>query len=86
MAHYVLTADAAVDDLAKLFRFTPANIVVVSYDEWQGPNSTARATLGAAWPQFNNGATPWKGLWLDSGATFGKIGRISTIKETRVLK
>ena len=81
MAHYVLTADAAVDDLANLCLRTLANIVVVSYDEWKGPNSTARATLGAAWPQFNNGASPWMGLWLNSGAIFGKTGRISTIKE-----
>ena len=86
VAHYVLTADAAVDDLAKLFRFTPANLVVVSYDEWKGPNATAREKMAAAWPQFNNGANPWMGLWLTSGAVFGKASRISSIQEKLMLK
>ena len=34
LAHFVVTAEATVDDLQCLFSQTLANIVAVSYDDW----------------------------------------------------
>ena len=34
LAHFVVTAEATVDDLERLFSYTPSNIVVVSYQDW----------------------------------------------------
>ena len=68
-------------DMARLFSKTPANIVVVSYDEWTDKNSNARWTMIDAWQRFSGGGTMWNAFWMKPGAVFVKTARISTIAE-----
>ena len=48
LAHFVVTAEATVDDLQCLFSQTPANIVVVSYHDWKDKDHTVERTLEQA--------------------------------------
>ena len=81
LAHFVVDAEATVDDLQWLFSQTPANIVVVSYQDlskWQA----VERTLEQAVHRLNGGEGPqWHELWLRPGAIFGKTSRISSIEE-----
>ena len=45
LAHFVVTAEATVDDLECLFSYTLANIVVVLYHDWKDEGRTLERTL-----------------------------------------
>ena len=82
LAHFVVTAEATVDDLECLFSQTPANIVVVSYHDWKDKDHTVERTLEQAAHRLNGGGGPqWHGLWLRPCAIFGKTTRISSVEE-----
>ena len=82
LAHFVVTAEATVDDLECLFSHTPANIVVVSYQDWKDKCHTVERTLEQAVHRLNGGEGPqWHELWLRPGAIFGKTSRISSVEE-----
>ena len=81
LAHFVVDAEATVDDLQWLFSQTPANIVVVSYQDWSKWQAVER-TLEQAVHRLNGGEGPqWHELWLRPGAIFGKTSRISSVEE-----
>ena len=82
LAHFVMTAEATVDDLERLFSYTPANIVVVSYHDWKDKGHTVERTLEQAMLRLNGGEVrQWHELWLRPGAIFGKTSRISSIEQ-----
>ena len=82
IAHFVVTAEATVDDLESLFSYTPANIVVVSYHDWKDEGRTLERTLEQAVQRINGGERlQWHELWLRPGAIFGKTSRISSVEE-----
>ena len=82
LAHFVVTAEATVDDLECLFSQTLANIVVVSYHDWKDNGHTVERTLEQAVHRLNGGEGPqWHELWLRPGAIFGKTSRISSVEE-----
>ena len=81
LAHFVVTAEATVDDLERLFSYTLANIVVVSYQDWSKWQAVER-TLEQAMQRINRGESlQWHELWLRPGAIFGKTSRISSVEE-----
>ena len=81
IAHFVVTAEATVDDLERLFSYTLANIVAVSYQDWSKWQAVER-TLEQAVHRLNGGEGPqWHELWLRPGAIFGKTSRISSVEE-----
>ena len=81
LAHFVVDAEATVDDLQWLFSQTLANIVVVSYQDWSKWQAVER-TLEQAVHRLNGGEGPqWHELWLRPGAIFGKTSRISSVEE-----
>ena len=81
LAHFVVIAEATVDDLECLFSYTPANIVVVSYQDWSKWQAVER-TLEQAVHRLHGGEGPqWHELWLRPGAIFGKTSRISSVEE-----
>ena len=82
LAHFVVIAEATVDDLQCLFSQTPANIVVVSYHDWKDKGHTVERTLEQAVHRLHGGEGPqWHELWLRPGAIFGKTSRISSVEE-----
>ena len=82
IAHFVVTAEATVDDVESLFSYTPANIVVVSYHDWKDEGRTLERTLEQAMQRINGGERlQWHELWLRPGAIFGKTSRISSVEE-----
>ena len=82
LAHFVVTAEATVDDLECLLSQTPANIVVVSYHDWKDKGHTVERALEQAVHRLHGGRGPqWHELWLRLGAIFGKTSRISSVGE-----
>ena len=82
LAHFVVTAEATVDDLQCLFSQTLANIVVVSYHDWKDKDHTVERALEQAVYRLNGGGGPqWHGLWLRPCAIFGKTTRISSVED-----
>ena len=81
LAHFVVTAEATVDDLERLFSCTPSNLVVVSYQDWSNWRAV-EGTLEQAMHRLNGGEVrQWHELWLRPGAIFGKTSRISSVEQ-----
>ena len=81
LAHFVVTAEATVDDLERLFSYTPSNLVVVSYQDWSNWRAV-EGTLEQAMHRLNGGEVrQWHELWLRPGAIFGKTSRISSLEQ-----
>ena len=79
---FVVTAEATVDDLERVFSHTLANIVVVSYQDWKDKCHTVERALEQAVHRLHGGEGPqWHELWLRPGAIFGKTSRISSVEE-----
>ena len=55
LAHFVVTAEATVDDIERLFSHTLANIVVVSYQDWKDKGHTVERTMEQSVHRLNGG-------------------------------
>ena len=81
LAHFVVATEATVDDLERLFSYTPSNLVVVSYQDWSNWRAV-EGTLEEAMHRLNGGEVrQWHELWLRPGAIFGKTSRISSVED-----
>ena len=75
------TVDVTVDDLESFFFYTPANIVVVSYDVWLEESADIPVKVGRAVKRLNKLEVLWDVLWMRYGAIFAKTTRISAVAE-----
>ena len=81
IAHVVVTEEADVRDLVRMFSSTRASIVVVSYDKWHDERSTIQEKMVEAFRRFGSGPYKWDTLWMTIAAAFVKTARISTAVE-----
>ena len=81
IAHVVVTEEADVRDLVRMFSSTRASIVVVSYDKWNGKRSSAQEKMFEVFRRLCGGSTKWSALWMTPGVAFAKTARISTVVE-----
>ena len=79
IAHFVVTAEATVDDLQCLFSQTLANIVVVSFDDWTEEDPSTPGTVEEAVQTLHGKDRLWDAFWIPHFAIVAKTTRISAV-------
>ena len=68
-------------DLAWLFSKTPANIVVISFDDWTEEKPSTTGIVEEAVQILNEKDSSWNAFWIPHFAIVAKTTRISAVAE-----